>query len=79
MRGRGGYTPRPPWGCASRPGRWHHPVRRIPSRPPIDHDLPPPPGTINVIVCLPVPLSDAAFVHAAVHAGALTYAATLPR
>ena len=32
---------------------------------PIDHDLAPaPPGTINVLVCLPLPLSDAAFVNA---------------
>jgi adenosylcobinamide amidohydrolase len=36
-----------------------------PELAPVDHDLAPaPPGTINVLVCPPVPLSDAAFVNA---------------
>ena len=39
-----------------------------PELAPIDQDLPSPPGTINVIVCLPVPLSEAAFVNAVVTA-----------
>jgi adenosylcobinamide amidohydrolase len=34
----------------------------------IDHDLPASPGTINIIVSVPVPLSDAAFVNAVVTA-----------
>ena len=39
-----------------------------PELAPIDHDLTAPPGTINVIVCLPVPLSEAALVNAVVTA-----------
>jgi adenosylcobinamide amidohydrolase len=35
-----------------------------PELAPIDRELPPRPGTINVIVSVPVPLSDAAFVNA---------------
>ncbi len=39
-----------------------------PELAPTGHDASVPPGTINVIVCLPVPLSEAAFVNAVVTA-----------
>jgi adenosylcobinamide amidohydrolase len=39
-----------------------------PELAPIDRELPPRPGTINVIVSVPVPLGDAAFVNAVVTA-----------
>ena len=39
-----------------------------PEQAPIDHELPAPPGTINVVVSVPVPLSDPAFVNAVVTA-----------
>lgn len=44
------------------------PGRPDPELAPLDAELPASPGTINVIVALPVPLTDAAFVNAVVTA-----------